>query len=93
MAGVRVAVALDREHRRALLEPDGRLEALVLGAPQARRQHDVAELVKLVVLDVARAVLGDLAAEQLGGARVVLVKTGGSAENILLIATTISMRL
>ena len=52
VADVRVPGVRDGEHGRVLAEEDRRLEALVLGAPEAGRQRDVADLVELVRGDV-----------------------------------------
>ena len=64
VAGTRVAVPLDRDHRRGAVEPDRVIE-FTLGAPEARRQRDVASLVELVLRHVALAIERRLIAHEL----------------------------
>eukprot|EP00965_Chrysotila_dentata_P254923 6212038-Pleurochrysis_carterae.AAC.1 len=60
MAGIGVAVALDRDEGRVGWQVDGWVKALSFIAEQAGRQDQVASLVKFVVVGVALAVLGRL---------------------------------
>mmetsp|Transcript_24265 Transcript_24265/g.43002 ORF Transcript_24265/g.43002 Transcript_24265/m.43002 type:complete len:243 (+) Transcript_24265:404-1132(+) len=59
-----VFVLLDGDQRRSLRKKNRRLQAVVI-APQARRQSNVASIVKLIVLDVPFSVERKLAAEEL----------------------------
>merc|ERR1719387_290804 len=75
----RIMAALDREHGGPWGKPHGGLKALpALIAPEARWEGDVARFVELV-LDVPKAILRELPAEQLRSPCSVLVQLDGNA--------------
>mmetsp|Transcript_50783 Transcript_50783/g.110221 ORF Transcript_50783/g.110221 Transcript_50783/m.110221 type:complete len:232 (-) Transcript_50783:998-1693(-) len=89
MAGIGVAVALDRDEGRVGWQVDGWVKALSFIAEQAGRQDQVASLVKFVVVGVALAVLGRLQAEQLGRPRVVLPQLDRDARGRVAVASRV----